>query len=179
VILSISTSSPVVSLAFIYEGKVLIAREEHAPRAASRAILVMLESMMQERGLEQGHITGVVSDVGPGSFTGVKVGVMAAKTLAFARGLRCGGIDAFSLVSRDETVAIGSRKGEWILKDGSLVNAVPEGAMTTPPHAGNLLHVMDRIIWEDPVTMVPRYMLEPSISTPKQEILKKVIGTQP
>lgn len=181
-ILCISTSSPQVSLALIYEGKVVDSVQELAPRTASKVVLELLEVLLHKNGLLKEHLTGVVADLGPGSFTGTRVGVMAAKTLAFARGIRCGGIDAFSLIGAD-SVVIRVRKGEWMRPDGEVICELPGGALTygdgheNYPQAARLNGNLDRVVWSDPLAMTPNYILPPSISEPKQEILKKVIGS--
>lgn len=181
-ILCISTSSPQVSLALIYEGKVVDSVQELAPRTASKVVLELLEVLLHKNGLLKEHITGVVADLGPGSFTGTRVGVMAAKTLAFARGVKCGGVDAFTLIGA-ENVVIRVRKGEWMRPDGEMLFELPNGALTygdgheNYPQAARLNGNLDRVIWADPLELTPNYILPPSISEPKQEILKKVIGT--
>jgi tRNA threonylcarbamoyladenosine biosynthesis protein TsaB len=52
--------------------------------ARGRDLLPRVEALLREAGLSIHDVTGIAVDVGPGSFTGVRVGVTAAKTLAYA-----------------------------------------------------------------------------------------------
>jgi tRNA threonylcarbamoyladenosine biosynthesis protein TsaB len=52
--------------------------------ARGRGLLPAVEGLLRAGGLRVGDLEAIVVDVGPGGFTGVRVGVTAAKTLAFA-----------------------------------------------------------------------------------------------
>jgi N6-L-threonylcarbamoyladenine synthase len=58
-----------------------------APRAAMSRLLPMAESLLAANGVTVGEIGGVIVGRGPGSFTGVRIGVATAKGLA--QGLGC------------------------------------------------------------------------------------------
>jgi hypothetical protein len=122
-----------------------------------------------------------VADIGPGSFTGVKVAVTLAKTLAFAIGKMTGGITSFDLISVDRPVIVPSRKGEWFLRRPGAtverVTALPEGDFLgygygvneqTFPNAGNAAGLLIGIKRQTPEVLLPNYIAEPSISTPKR-----------
>lgn len=55
--------------------------------ARGRGLLPAVAEALRARDLAPGDLRGLIVDVGPGSFTGVRVGVTAAKSLAFALGL--------------------------------------------------------------------------------------------
>ena len=63
--------------------------EESLPgaRRHAGALLPMIESVLRRRGATLDGVTGLVVSDGPGSFTGLRVGVTAAKALARARAL--------------------------------------------------------------------------------------------
>src|SRR6266511_1772193 len=83
-LLAIETSSSRGSIALL-EGRELI---EEAPfpegLVHGREITVHLEEVMTRRGIAPGKLEAIAVGVGPGSYTGIRVGVTAAKTLAFA-----------------------------------------------------------------------------------------------
>jgi tRNA A37 threonylcarbamoyladenosine modification protein TsaB len=149
--------------------------------AASGACLQMLGELLGRTNKTISDVEVFVADIGPGSFTGVKVAVTLAKTLAFATGKMAGGITSFDLISVDHPVVVPSRKGEWFLRQpGATVErvaALPNGDFLgygsgvneqTFPDAANasgLLIVIKRVA---PEHLVPNYIAEPSISTPKR-----------
>ncbi|MBS1717960.1 MAG: tRNA (adenosine(37)-N6)-threonylcarbamoyltransferase complex dimerization subunit type 1 TsaB [Armatimonadetes bacterium] len=168
-ILVVSTSSPLVSVALLNEEGVLAHREKIAPRQASPAVFEMLRELK----FDPATADFFVADVGPGSFTGVRVGVTIAKTLAFAVGKQACGISAFKLIT-GERIAIPVRKNEYLLSTGETVSSLPPGisgygegfADQSYPLARNAsLKDLKPLA---PELLVPDYRLEPSISFPKQ-----------
>lgn len=125
----------------------------------------------EAEGFDWRAVTDAAADVGPGSFTGVRVGVVLAKTIAWTVGGRCYGADAFDLVDPFRPVARPSKKGEWFLR-------TPEAGIvrTTEPPAGSLgeplaerfADLLPALEPEDPFLFAPHYGSEPSISTPKR-----------
>lgn len=179
-ILAISSSSPWASLALVTEeGGLLAARKSLAPRAASGALLDMLKASLQELDSSMRGLTGVVVDLGPGSFTGTRVGVILGKTLGYALGLKVAGVSSFDLISPDETVAFPSKRGEWFIRRSDRLERVTElpdevlvgfGLGSEPetfPEASRVTALLDRLAWQDAVTLRPEYEIEPSISVPK------------
>lgn len=82
-----------------------------APRAAMSRLLPMVESLLAANSLTASDVDGIVVGLGPGSFTGVRIGVATAKGLA--QGLSCplwgvGTLDAvaWSFAHDDVTLAV-------------------------------------------------------------------------
>src|SRR5262245_2510185 len=73
-------------------------RDPRAP-APSAAELLAAE------GWRASDLDGVIVSRGPGSYTGLRVGVMSAKTLAFATGCRLLAIDTFAAIVRQAPAA--------------------------------------------------------------------------
>lgn len=59
----------------------------------AQVVLPMIEALLSEHSLSLQDITAIEVQPGPGSFTGVRVGVSVANTLAFALGIPVNGID--------------------------------------------------------------------------------------
>ncbi len=87
-LLAIETSSSVGSIA-LCDGAVLRAQRtfSHGLQNAAR-VLPLIDEVCRERGITAKDITDVAVSIGPGSFTGLRIGVTLAKTLAFATGAK-------------------------------------------------------------------------------------------
>jgi len=137
-------------------------------------------------GLESAHLRLpeaelFLADLGPGSFTGVRVGVTLAKTFAFALGLKAGGADAFDLVDPNRNVVLPSKRGEWFLRAPGRppvrTTILPESDWVgvgaglsdqTYPDAARFGLLLASIRPVEPESLVPAYLIEPSISVPKK-----------
>jgi hypothetical protein len=141
----------------------------------------LLEAGLRELSVGLASATLFVADLGPGSFTGVRVGVTLAKTLAFAGGQQTAGADAFDLIDTSRTVVLPNKRGEWFVRrPGALperVNELPSEDFVgfgpdiepqTYPDACRFASLVERLAPIAPELLVPVYLVEPSISTPKK-----------
>ncbi|MEZ0327518.1 MAG: tRNA (adenosine(37)-N6)-threonylcarbamoyltransferase complex dimerization subunit type 1 TsaB [Fimbriimonas sp.] len=177
-IVAFSTSSEWASVAAISTtGDVLWEGQERAPRRAGAACLKLIESMP----LSISDASIFAADIGPGSFTGVRVGVILAKTFGYVYDKPVCGADAFDLISVSDVVALPSKKGEYFVRvpgrepyrtesvqQGPILGYGAAFADPTPPHAkrfGALVSTLAPMLAE---AFVPEYLIQPSISTPKK-----------
>lgn len=180
-IVAFSTSSPQASVALIAaDGPVMASRSKMAPMQASGACLEMLRELLDECGTSLEKATVFAADLGPGSFTGVKVAVTLAKTFAFSRGVLAMGASSFDLISPEETVALPSKKGEWFVRrpgEGPIrqpelpnepfVGYGPGIETVRYPEAASFVNLVDTLTPIEPQMLLPNYLIEPSISLPK------------
>lgn len=85
-IILIETSTALCSVALAEDGKVTAYRESSAPKAHASLTAVFIQEMLAERGLTLGDCDAVCVSMGPGSYTGLRVGVSTAKGLCFGSG---------------------------------------------------------------------------------------------
>ena len=176
-ILCISTSSPWASVALLDDnGTVLWSEIELAQNRASGTCFEIFD----RQGLDLTTVTLFAADIGPGSFTGVRVGVTIAKTLAYLQKRQVVGADAFDLVASDRDVVLPSKKGEYFLRrvgqspirtteiDVEHALGYPLGDRSTPPNAANFSELIESLEPQDPMRFLPKYLIDPSISTPKK-----------
>jgi tRNA threonylcarbamoyladenosine biosynthesis protein TsaB len=90
--LTIDTASEMASVALSREGALEAELTWRCPRNHSRELLPAVEHLMRRSGVDKGELTAVFVCIGPGSYTGLRVGTASAKGLAFALGLPIVGV---------------------------------------------------------------------------------------
>ena len=107
----IETSTALCSVALAEDGTITAYKESSAPKAHASLTAVFIQEVLQERGLTLSDCDAVCVSMGPGSYTGLRVGVSTAKGLCFGSGkplLAVGTLDtlvAQSFSSAGENVA--------------------------------------------------------------------------
>ena len=86
-IILIETSTALCSTALAEDGKIVAYRESTTPRAQASLTAPFVKEMLDERGLRVSDCDAVCVSKGPGSYTGLRVGVSTAKGLCFGAGL--------------------------------------------------------------------------------------------
>ena len=82
-IILIETSTALCSTALAEDGVITSYRESSAPKAHASLTAVFIQEMLSERGLTLADCDAVCVSMGPGSYTGLRVGVSTAKGLCF------------------------------------------------------------------------------------------------
>lgn len=88
-ILALETSAKAVSAAVVENGTVLATVYQNMGLTHSVTLMPMVDSMLQNAGLTAQDMGLIAVAAGPGSFTGLRIGVSAAKGLAWALSLPC------------------------------------------------------------------------------------------
>lgn len=82
-ILLIETATSVCSVAIGIDGRVAAIREADEPNAHSSKMNLFIGELMEEAGLKPNQLTAICVSGGPGSYTGLRIGVSGAKGLCF------------------------------------------------------------------------------------------------
>ena len=90
--LTIDTASDVASVALSREGVLDVELTWRCARNHSRELLPAVQQLMQRSNVDKGELTAVFVCIGPGSYTGLRVGIASAKGLAFALSLPTVGV---------------------------------------------------------------------------------------
>ena len=85
-IILIETSTALCSTALTENGAIVSYRESSAPKAHASLTAVFIQEMLAEKGLTIADCDAVCVSMGPGSYTGLRVGVSTAKGLCFGSG---------------------------------------------------------------------------------------------
>lgn len=116
--LALDTATRDTAVALL-DGERLLAEAREPSRSHSKTLLPIIDRLVGEAGLEREQLEGLAVGAGPGSFTGVRIGLTVAKTLAYAGGLSLVGVSTLRALAENgrglaEVVcpAIDALKGE-------------------------------------------------------------------
>ena len=99
-ILAFETSAKAASAALMDEQKLLGESYQNTGLTHSQTLMVMAEDLLKQCGKTPADVTHVAVAAGPGSFTGVRIGVAAAKGFAWGRELPCLGVSTLESMAR-------------------------------------------------------------------------------
>ena len=86
-ILALDTAAAACSAALLVDGAIIASAHVAMMRGHAEALLPMVDAVMAEAGVAYGALDLIATTVGPGAFTGLRVGLAAARGLALAGGL--------------------------------------------------------------------------------------------
>jgi tRNA threonylcarbamoyladenosine biosynthesis protein TsaB len=82
--LGIETATEICSTALVHKGKVVDERSLNEKNIHSEKLLVLIDQMLRDTTVFKKNIEGIAVSIGPGSFTGLRIGLSTAKGLALA-----------------------------------------------------------------------------------------------
>lgn len=82
-IISIETATPVGSIALHHNGKLLSIKENHDQRKHGENITLFVDEVTKEADITLQQVNAIAVSKGPGSYTGLRIGVSAAKGLCY------------------------------------------------------------------------------------------------
>jgi tRNA threonylcarbamoyladenosine biosynthesis protein TsaB len=98
-VLAIDSAGSSCSVAVGLGERILADKQIETLYGQAEALLPLVDSTMREAGQEPRALEAVVVTVGPGSFTGIRVGLAAARGIALATGARLIGVTSFTAVA--------------------------------------------------------------------------------
>ena len=120
-ILGIDTSAGQCAVALLGDG--VFVRAQPMQRGHAEALFPMIEEVLTDAGADMAALRRIGVCTGPGSFTGVRVGVSAARGLALGLGIPAVGISRLAAVAAacevagHVTIAVPMRPGTWARQD--------------------------------------------------------------
>jgi tRNA threonylcarbamoyladenosine biosynthesis protein TsaB len=185
-ILAVDTTSEWGGVAIRRGGKTIAEVSRHAPDGFAHVLFFVIEEALEKAGLTLDQTDGFATASGPGSFTGVRVGLSAVKGLAEATGKPAAGISslkALASLGKGElrVPVLAARRGQMYVAvyDARLGVVIPEAVVdfaewkkALPPgdyefigvegHPGNLAvavaEVAERDDWDDPAALDANYV---------------------
>lgn len=116
IVLAMRTDKPEVEL-HLYKGKEQVAKAKwQAHRGLSSTIHIQIDKLLNKSSISLKDIDGIVCFKGPGSFTGLRIGLTVANALAYA-----------------QSIPIVARRGEtWLEKGVADLQAAKNDKIATP-----------------------------------------------
>lgn len=137
--LAIETASEACSIA-LFEGEALLAHEHRViGRGHAEALVPMIAALP-----EKGRSGRILVSLGPGSFTGVRIGLATARALGFAWGAEVLGYPTLALIAAQAqvqhpgkplTVCVNGGHGEWFVQDFAADGLPETRALSQTPEA--------------------------------------------
>ena len=140
-ILALETSARAVSAAVTEDGRVLASGYQDTGLTHSRTLMPIVQHILKNADLSLADMDAVAVAAGPGSFTGIRIGVSAAKGLAFAAEKPAIAVSTLAAMARNVSLADGlavcamdARRRQvynalFEVKDGCLTRLTPDRAI--------------------------------------------------
>jgi tRNA threonylcarbamoyladenosine biosynthesis protein TsaB len=142
-VLALDTATDIATACVFADGAVLAEGAAGPARHAAQGVLGLVDDLLAEARTSLDQIDAVVVGVGPGSYTGLRIGIAAARGLGLALGvpvagvstldaLRAGaGVDAYAVIDarRGEVFASGPALEAAVLRPEDLTARLPAGAL--------------------------------------------------
>ena len=150
--LAIDASTEACSVALQVNNKVY-SRYELCPQSHSLRLLPMIDSVLAEANVTLSALNGLIFGQGPGSFTGVRIGVGVAQGLAFAANLPVVGVSSLQAMAQQAYIEFGEEQvlaaidarmaevynGFFQLDENNIMQAQQVEAVTPPAKLGDLM----------------------------------------
>ena len=99
-LLAIDTSTNRAALAVSVGSRLHVASPDPSTRHG-RILIPAIHDLLAEAGIKIADLDGLAVGLGPGSYTGLRIGITAAKTIAYALGKPLAGLDSLEIVARN------------------------------------------------------------------------------
>jgi len=83
-LLQLETATSVCSCALSIDGRTIAVKEENEPNIHGAFLTLFIQELMEDAGYELTQLDGIAVSMGPGSYTGLRIGVSTAKGLCYA-----------------------------------------------------------------------------------------------
>ena len=117
-ILSIETGTDICSVALANDGELMALRESDEGRDHAKKVALFVDELLKETGVQPDDLDAIAVGKGPGSYTGLRIGVSFAKGMCYALNIpliAIGSLDALTEVAREDYEAgiLDIEENEW------------------------------------------------------------------
>ena len=157
-ILAVDTSATSASVCVAQENKIIGEFSINTALTHSQTLIPMIEQLAEKTGVTLENIDAIAVNAGPGSFTGVRIGVAAVKGIAFSRNIPCVSVStlesmAYNMLDNDCIVCsvMDARCSQvynslFRVKDGKVTRLIEDRALSLTDLKLDLQKYNDKII---------------------------------
>ncbi len=98
-ILAIDSSSGVCSVSILKNNNILSYVEEKTVSLQAKYLVLMIEEALSRSGIKYSDLSAIACTVGPGSFTGIRIGLATARAIGFATNIPVCGFSALEILA--------------------------------------------------------------------------------
>ena len=191
-ILALETSAKAVSAAVSENGRILASGYQDTGLTHSRTLMPIVEHILKNTDLKLSDMDAIAVAVGPGSFTGIRIGVSAAKGLAFSVDKPAVGVSTLAAMARNAAFADGlivcamdARRDQvynalFLAHDGILTRQCPDRAISLAELSEELKNRPEpKFIVGDGAKLCYTHLLEQDIPcrmAPPQLVMQNAVG---
>ncbi len=132
VLLAIDTSNRTLSVALLTENGNIFSKEQQMERGQGEALIPFIQKLLDKAQEKVENLDAVAVAVGPGSFTGVRIGLACAKAFGLALNIPVWGVTNFEAEAHETdtpvTVVLDSKRGDYFVQHFN------KGKATDKPH---------------------------------------------
>jgi len=111
-ILCLETATPSCSVALVHNGEVLACEEDPKGQNHSEKITLFIDSVMKKAGISYDQLDAVAVSMGPGSYTGLRIGVSTAKGICYAVSKPLIAVETLEAMAYGGSAVISSERSE-------------------------------------------------------------------
>jgi tRNA threonylcarbamoyladenosine biosynthesis protein TsaB len=122
VLLAIDTSLGKTSVAIWKDGALQLELHGEESGQQSRELVPMIESALKQTGLQYADLDALASTIGPGGFTGIRVGLTTARSIALVTGKPLIGLSTLEVIAysardgKDVVAVINAYREQWYIQ---------------------------------------------------------------
>lgn len=165
-LLALDTSTLTASVAVLDGDRVVQLESRADPHASAKSggrtseVLVAIDDACRQAGIAPGELQAVAVGAGPGSFTGLRIGMATAKGIAFAAGVPLWAVSSLAALAYGHAGLVGAvldaRRGEifaGVYQDGILVGEervlAPADLPKADRYVGDARSIFPDLSWTD------------------------------
>ena len=157
-LLGIDTTLPNLSLALADKAKVLVKYQVQTPLQGDYLIPI-LRDFLAQNAIKPTELTAVVCTTGPGSFTGVRIGLACARAMGLALGIPVHGVSTFDALAyglSPITVLIDTLRGDYYAQE--ITKSHEKTPFIFDSENGTLTTAVTGILPPNQQTLFPKYV---------------------